>query len=92
MSGRFDEGHVTALFPTSHEIEIPHSGADTTCFGQTGLLHGFGTTYAEIVFHYWFARQIRTLAPIYNDDGQLVVSPSQIESVVNKINSVYGPR
>jgi hypothetical protein len=91
QAGKFDEKHVTALFPTSHEIEIPHSRPDTTCFGRTGLLHGFGTTYGEAVFHYWFARQIRTLAPIYNDDGQLVVSPSQIESVVKKINSLYGP-
>ena len=89
---RFDEDHVTGLFPTSHEIEIPHSGADATCFGRTGLLHGFGTTYGDLVFHYWFARQIRTLSPIYNDDGALVVSSSQMENVVAKINSTHGPR
>lgn len=90
-TGRLDEQYVTALFPTSHEVAIPHPGNDTTFFGRTGLLHGFGTTYSNMIFHYWFARHIRTLSPIYNDEGTLVVTSAQMENVIRKINSMYGP-
>lgn len=90
-AGTFDETHVCGLFPTSREVVIPNSRPDGVCFGRTDLLHGFGTTYSNFVFHYWFARNIKTLSPIYNDDGELVVTSNEMLNVINKINTKFGP-
>jgi hypothetical protein len=87
----FDEAHVAGLFPTRREIDIPNSRPDARVFGRTDLLHGFGTTYSDLVFHFWFSGSIRKLTPVYNDDGQLVITAHRMAEVVDAVNRRYGP-
>jgi hypothetical protein len=87
---RFDEDHVTGLFPTRREVAMPDVASPAQCFGRTDLAHGFGTTYSDLVFHFWFARNIRTLQPVYDDDGRLALSREQMAAVVERVNARYG--
>ena len=75
--------HVSALLPTHREIELFERGTNEF-FGRCDLIHGFGTTYADLVFHYWFGRCISRREEPLDKFGNVMLSMSEIDRVVSE--------
>jgi hypothetical protein len=88
--GRFDEGHVTPLLPTAHEMELFPGFTHTPAFGSRNLRHGFGTTYGGLVLHLWFWRTVTRRRPIRSADGSILVDVEQMERVLESLRSKFG--
>jgi hypothetical protein len=81
--GRLTPDHVTPLYPTRREIDVYPRGSNEF-FGRRDLVHGFGTTYADMVFHFWFARYISNHAPVLDGNGKVILSETDIEKVIER--------
>ncbi|MDP2829677.1 MAG: hypothetical protein Q8O37_13860 [Sulfuricellaceae bacterium] len=81
-AGRLTLEHVTPLFPSHREIELSAPGTNEF-FGRNNLIHGFGTTYADMVFHFWFARHIASKKGVRESETNL--SETEVERVVRRV-------
>jgi hypothetical protein len=81
-AGRLTPAHVTPLFPTRREIELSPPGANQF-FGRSDLVHGFGTTYADMIFHFWFARHIARKMGV--SDSGTNLSEAEVGRVVSEV-------
>jgi len=88
--GRFHEGCVTPLLPTSHEMELFPGFTHDPAFGSSNLRHGFGTTYGDLVLHLWFWRTVARRRPVRRADGSVLVGVEQMETVLTSIRSKFG--
>lgn len=77
----FEQQFVEALLPTS--VEIPFE-APFQWNGHDNLRRGYGVTYNNMIFHFWFGRHLRKFDPIYDDNKCLVVNPETIRKVLIK--------
>ncbi len=77
----FNPRHVEALLPT--QVEVPFQ-EPFQWHGSTKLRRGFGVTYNDMIFHFWYSRNLHNSSPIYDDHKQLVVSEKQINQIVKK--------
>lgn len=76
---RLTPQHVTPLFPSHREIELSSPGTNVF-FGRNDLIHGFGTTYSDMIFHFWFARHIARSKGV--SDSGTVLSQADVERVI----------
>jgi len=83
-SGRMTPEHVTPLYPTHRELELSQPGTNEF-FGRSDLIHGFGTTYADFVFHFWFARHIARKQGV--SDSETQITKGEVDDVVSKVFS-----
>jgi hypothetical protein len=89
-NGRFHDGRVTPLLPTSHEMELFPGFTHAPAFGSSNLRHGLGTTYGGLVLHLWFWRIIARRRPIRGADGSVLVGVEQMEHVLESLRSKFG--
>lgn len=80
--GRLTPEHVDALFPTRRAITVYPEGHNEL-FGRRDLVHGFGTTYADLVFHFWFGRHVATRQEPLDRRGVPVVTLAEMDRVVD---------
>jgi hypothetical protein len=83
-SGRMTPDHVTPLYPTRRELQLSLPGTNDF-FGRNDLVHGFGTTYADLVFHFWFARHVAKQKGVI--DAQTNISEAEVRDIVAKVFS-----
>lgn len=81
-AGRLTPEHVTPLYPTHREIRLSPPGSNEF-FGHSDLIHGFGTTYADMIFHFWFARHITKKQGV--SDSGVNISSTEVEKVVTEV-------
>lgn len=79
--GRFNSHYVEALLPTAVEVAFQEPFAWE---GRKNLRRGFGVTYEDRIFHFWFSRHFQNLQPIYDDQKRLVVDPPTIRKILDK--------
>lgn len=79
--GAMNDAHVAPLFPTKREIVLAAPGANAL-LGRDDLIHGFGTTYADAFFHFWFARYIGENGLI--GEKGVEVEKCEIDAVVSR--------
>ncbi|RPJ62323.1 MAG: glycosyltransferase [Acidobacteria bacterium] len=79
--GMFNHQHVEALIPTG--IEVPF-GPAFQWGPHRNLRRGFGVTYNNMIFHFWYGRHLQTCQPIFDDRKSLAVSPEQIREVLRR--------
>jgi hypothetical protein len=75
---------VFPLFPTKREIVLGKRGVNQL-FGKDDLIHGFGTTYGNIAFHFWFNRQIG-LDGIITEPG-VKIAKADLDRVISRVFS-----
>lgn len=78
---QFSPDHIEALLPT--QVEIPFQ-EPFQWNGHQHLRRGFGVTYNDMIFHFWFGRNLHRSSPIYDDKKRLVVSSKQVDRIVEK--------
>lgn len=81
-SGRMTRAHVTPLVPTRREIALAPPGTNEL-LGHQDLIHGFGTTYSDLVFHFWFARRIDENSDIH--EGNVTIRGDAVDRVVRAV-------
>ncbi|HQU71707.1 MAG TPA: glycosyltransferase [Calditrichia bacterium] len=81
---RFNPQNVKALLPTAAEVPFqePFQWGE-----QSHLRRGFGVTYDNLIFHFWYSRHFRNLEPIYDDHKKLAVDAPTIEAVIRKFTA-----
>jgi hypothetical protein len=89
--GRLTPERVTPLFPTHRAIPIYPPGTNEF-FGRRDLIHGFGTTYGDLVFHFWFGRCIASREEPLDKIGNTILSMSEMDRVVSETLSLIRDR
>ncbi len=77
----FTPAHIEALLPT--KVEVPFH-EPFQWGGSEQLRRGFGVTYNDLIFHFWYGRNLYESLPIYDDEKRLVVSVELLDRIVQK--------
>ncbi len=81
--GRLTLDHVTPLFPTHRAITLFPTGT-SDLFGRSDLLHGFGTTYSDWVFHFWFGMFVARREEPKDFHGNRLLTLAEMDRVVQE--------
>lgn len=87
--GKLNQENVTPLPPTKRCIALAPP-SENEFLGHKDLIHGFGTTYSDWVFHFWFARYIAAKDGVTDGDLRLgtdVINPL-IEQELAKLRQI----
>ena len=81
--GRMTQEHVTPLFPVRHAIPLFPQGTGKL-FGRGDLRHGFGTTYSDWVFHFWFGMFVARREAPKDQYGNELLSLGDMDRVLGE--------